>query len=457
MRTAQVSRGFHERSGTPQVVRTALAEHLREYGARPLAPLTVVIAALDEADNLPAVLAEIPDRIAGLAVDVLVVDDGSADATATVARAGGARVLRLAENCGHGVALRAGYRVVREGGGRYLATLDADGQWDPADLPAMVHLLVTDRADLVIGSRALGSTLDVDPLRTQGVRVFAALARLLTGAPVTDTSSGLRAMRADLTGQVRQTQPQYQTSELLVGAVLGGWRVAEVPTVMRPRLSGESKKGRNIVYALRYARVMVGTWWRESRRAEQVPRQQRPALGTRLVRYALGSLVCLAVSEIVLLLLLVSGVTAWIASIGASVAGIVPGYPLNRGWAFGRRGRSHFSREVVPYWVTTLLGTAVASVLTAVVDHWARHFTPVHSLRELLDLIAYVGAYGVMWMAKFVILDRLLFRSPAQIAGPAQVGPAQGHGGMVLPMSKARAHAPLAAVRETAETEAGGM
>ncbi|HEY1618995.1 MAG TPA: hypothetical protein VGG25_15350, partial [Streptosporangiaceae bacterium] len=58
-------------------------------------------------------------------------------------------------------------------------------------------------------------------------------------------------------------QPQYQTSELLIGALYQGYRVAEVPTVMRPRMSGESKKGRNLAYGLRYGRVITRTWLRE--------------------------------------------------------------------------------------------------------------------------------------------------------------------------------------------------
>jgi hypothetical protein len=164
------------------------------------------------------------------------------------------------------VALRAGYRIAWEHGARYIATLDADGQWDPADLPAMVRLVAAGNADLVIGSRVLGDTEDTDPFRNLGVRVFSLLARTLTGAQVTDTSSGLRVMTPALLQNVPQIQPQYQTSELLVGAALAGFRIAEVPTVMRPRISGASKKGHNLAYGFRYARVMVGTWWRESLR-----------------------------------------------------------------------------------------------------------------------------------------------------------------------------------------------
>ena len=73
-----------------------------------------------------------------------------------------------------------------------------------------------------------------------------------------------------------QTQPQYQTSELLIGALLQGYRVAEMPTVMRQRLSGESKKGRNLAYGLRYARVITYTYLRERRAAQTMAPGSRP-------------------------------------------------------------------------------------------------------------------------------------------------------------------------------------
>jgi glycosyltransferase involved in cell wall biosynthesis len=271
----RVTRGFVEPEHSAETVARGLAALDSERGDDPFGSLLVVIAALNEADNLPTVLDEIPDSLAGVPLDVLVVDDGSDDATAYVARSHGAAVLRLDRNCGHGVALRAGYRAGWERGATYIATLDADGQWDPADLPRMVGLVTTDQADMVIGSRALGSAEEGQEFRTLGVRVFSLLARLLTGAPVTDTSSGLRVMTTNLLQSVRQTQPQYQTSELLIGALVAGYRVAEVPAFMRPRLSGTSKKGNDILYGLRYARVMVGTWWRESRSSARRPARMR--------------------------------------------------------------------------------------------------------------------------------------------------------------------------------------
>lgn len=262
-RTAAVTRTLQESAQTPRVVEQAIADFRAEYGGDGLPPLAVVIAALNEQGSLGEVLDEIPRTIAGVETAVIVIDDGSTDKTAVVARDHGARVCRLAQNCGHGAALRAGYRLAREGGAHFIATLDADGQWDPADLPDMVRLLAEDEADFVIGSRALGRTENTDAVRNAGVRVFSVLISLLTRTRITDSSSGLRVMRASLTGAVRQTQPQYQTSELLIGAILQGFRVREVPTTMRVRMAGESKKGKNLLYGVRYALVITRTFLRE--------------------------------------------------------------------------------------------------------------------------------------------------------------------------------------------------
>jgi putative flippase GtrA len=410
----KVTRGFKAPAHAAETVEEARLAFDAERGGEPFCDLVIVIAALNEADNLPDVLDEIPGVIGGIGVDVLVIDDGSDDDTAEVARQRGASVLRLAWNCGHGVALRAGYRAAWEHGARYIATLDADGQWDPADLPGMVRMVVSEQADLVIGSRALGDTEDTDSFRTLGVRVFSALARALTGVTVTDTSSGLRVMTPELLQRVPQTQPQYQTSELVIGAALAGYGIAEVPTVMRQRLSGTSKKGRNLAYGLRYARVMISTWWRESRR--HGVRQSRPAFGIRMVRYTLGSAFCLGVSEVTLLVLLLAGLQGWLASLLASAAGIVPGYPLNRAWTFGRRGPSHTWREVVPYWVTAIGGSLFAALLVGLADPWAKEVSRSTLVATSIALLVYVGAYGTLWLLKFLYLDRMLFRP-----GPARI------------------------------------
>jgi glycosyltransferase involved in cell wall biosynthesis len=250
---------------TPALVERAVADFYRENGDARLAPIVVVIPALNEEASIGSVVDEVPGTICDLAVDVLVIDDGGTDATGARAREHGALVCRFAKNRGQGTAFRTGYRLAREGAARYVATLDGDGQWNPADLPAMVALLVNDRADFALGSRQLGATENTDSTRNAGVRFFSRVISLATGTRVTDSSSGLRVMRVEVTERVRQTQPQYQSSELLIGAIMRGFRVAEIPTVMRVRNAGESKKGRNGLYAVRYSEVVARTLLREWR------------------------------------------------------------------------------------------------------------------------------------------------------------------------------------------------
>ena len=103
-------------------------------------------------------------------------------------------------------------------------------------------------------------------MRATGVVVFGALISVLTGQRITDPANGLRAMRAEVTAEVELRQPQYQATELLIGAALRGFRVAEVPVVMYQRRAGTTKKGGNLAYGARVGRVIVGTWWRARRR-----------------------------------------------------------------------------------------------------------------------------------------------------------------------------------------------
>jgi glycosyltransferase involved in cell wall biosynthesis len=233
-------------------------------------PVVAVIAALDEAGSIADVVRRVPAEACGLEVATLVVDDGSTDGTGAIAQEAGAHVVRLSRNCGHGVALRLGYELARTGGASFVVTLDGDGQWDPDELPGVLEPVARGEADLCIGSRVLGRTESDIPLRQSGVHLFAFLVRRLTGTRVTDTSSGFRAMRVEVTAEVPQRQVQYQTSELLIGAIARGFRVTERPIVMRARTAGESKKGNDLLYGLRYARVVLSTWSRERRAARSL-------------------------------------------------------------------------------------------------------------------------------------------------------------------------------------------
>ncbi len=242
-----------------------------------LPPVVIVIAAYNEQGVIGSVMDTLPATICGLATRPVVVSDGSQDETVAEARTHGALVADVPVNRGQGAALRLGYRLARDGGGRYIVTTDADGQYNPAEMERVLAPVVAGQADFVTGSRKLGSQETKDPVRRLGTWLFAVTISTLTGERITDTSFGLRAMRAEVTGAVRLEQPQYQSAELLIGVLSRGFRVAEVPATIHKRQVGESKKGHNAIYGLRYAGVVLGTWWRERRRGPAAQTLPRPA------------------------------------------------------------------------------------------------------------------------------------------------------------------------------------
>jgi glycosyltransferase involved in cell wall biosynthesis len=244
-----------------EIADAAADDFLSRYPAGGGAPIVVVIPALNEVESVADVIHTVPDTICGLAVETLLVDDGSRDGTSHAAAAAGALVCTVPINIGQGAAFRLGYRLARARGASYIATADADGQFDPRELPALIGPLVADEADFVNGSRRLGHTYTTDPVRMLGVFVFGTLISALTGTKITDPANGLRAFKAEVTERVQLRQTQYQTSEMLICTLANGFRVKEVPATMYKRAAGESKKGGNWIYGLRFARVIVTTWW----------------------------------------------------------------------------------------------------------------------------------------------------------------------------------------------------
>ncbi|HEX6395224.1 MAG TPA: glycosyltransferase family 2 protein [Acidimicrobiales bacterium] len=260
--------------GAAALADRAASDFVEEYHHRPGAPIAVVIPALNEAETVADVIESVPESICGLKTETILVDDGSTDGTGDIARRAGALVCSLPVNLGQGQAFRLGYRLARERGSRIICTADADGQFDPRELPRLVEPIVSGDADFVNGSRRLGRTETTDPVRKAGVILYGALVSMLTGVRITDPANGLRAFRAQVTDRVPLRQTQYQTSELLIGAIAHGFKVIEAPATMYKRSAGTSKKGGNLVYGLRFGRVVVTTWWaqRASARASTTGR-----------------------------------------------------------------------------------------------------------------------------------------------------------------------------------------
>ncbi len=243
----------------------AIAEMREAHGEIRLAPVAVVIAAYKERDNIGGVLAAMPKQLCDLDASVVVVVDGEDDGTAEIVRRSGHFAAICPVNRGQGAALRLGYRIAREFGATYIVTSDADGQTDPADLEVVLEPVASGHADFANGSRRLGRTLSHGVVRNVGVLVFSSLATALTRTRVSDTANPVRAFPAQLSARLTLDQPQYQASELLIAAIMGGARYAERPVTMHPRASGRSKKGGDFAYGFSYGRVFFATWWRELR------------------------------------------------------------------------------------------------------------------------------------------------------------------------------------------------
>ncbi len=193
----------------------------------------VVIPAFNEAGTIGKVIAGI--RATDPRLPVLVVDDGSADDTAAVARHAGARVVRLPFNLGYGSALQTGYKYALREGYDGVVQLDGDGQHEPADIPPLLGVLERGDADVVIGSRFLGeATYRPGGARRIGMRVFRLFAFVLTGVRFTDVTSGFQALdRRALRFFAAERYPaDYPDADVLVMLTRAGFRVAEAPVRM---------------------------------------------------------------------------------------------------------------------------------------------------------------------------------------------------------------------------------
>jgi glycosyltransferase involved in cell wall biosynthesis len=215
----------------------------------------VFIPAWNEEASVAAVIADVRERLPG--ADVLVVDDGSTDATSARAREAGALVAVLPFNQGLGAALQTGYLYALRGGYDFCAHLDADGQHPPAEVARLLEEVHADRADLVIGSRyrdpseRLDTTGDERPdggadyratfSRRIGISVFRFFLTLATRQRFTDTTSGMRAANRRVMELFSERySPDFAEIESLQLAVREGLRVEEVPVRMLERAGGDS-------------------------------------------------------------------------------------------------------------------------------------------------------------------------------------------------------------------------
>ncbi|MFN2386813.1 MAG: glycosyltransferase family 2 protein [Thermoanaerobaculia bacterium] len=198
--------------------------------------LVVQIPAFNEEAILGRAIAALPRRIPGFSgVEILVVDDGSADATAQVARQAGAdRVLRFAAHRGLAAAFSAGLEEALAMGADVIVNFDADLQYDPADLPALVAPILAGRADLVLGDRGPGTLEHFSPGKRLLQRLGSWAVRQASGLRVRDATSGFRALTREAARRVNVFSRMTYTLETLIQAGSKDLRVVSVPVRARP-------------------------------------------------------------------------------------------------------------------------------------------------------------------------------------------------------------------------------
>jgi uncharacterized membrane protein YbhN (UPF0104 family) len=222
------------------------------------APIVLFLPAHNEEDSVAAVVRRAPAEVAGHPVQVLVIDDGSTDATAKLAENAGATVIRVSPNRGLGAAVRRG---LREGVARAAAAVvfcDADGEYAPEELATLVSPILDGGADYVVGSRFAGEIRRMLPHRRFGNRVLTVLLRFVARAPISDGQSGYRALSAAAAADAEVIH-DFNYAQVLTLDLLGkGYRYAEVPISY-----GFREHGRSFVRLGRYLRAVIPAVHRE--------------------------------------------------------------------------------------------------------------------------------------------------------------------------------------------------
>lgn len=202
--------------------------------------ILVIIPCYNEEENLAFVV----ERLAREApeADYLIVDDCSTDGSAALCAQNGYNYISLPVNLGIGGGVQSGYLYAREHGYDITVQMDGDGQHNPKYLASVVKPVADGNLDMCVGSRFIKKEgFQTSFMRRFGIGIISNLIRLLCGVRVKDTTSGFRACNKALTNYFADHYAQdYPEPEAIITAVLGGWRVGEVPVVMEERMAGKS-------------------------------------------------------------------------------------------------------------------------------------------------------------------------------------------------------------------------
>lgn len=223
-----------------------------------------VIPAYNEAETIERVI----KRTKTFVDEIIVVDDGSSDGTATIAKTAGAIVIIHKVNLGVGQTVSDGIKKALEDHADIIVTLDADGQHRPKYIPNLVAPIKSNRSEIVIGSRFLNMTNigTTSPLKYAGNLIFSWLLRRILRLKLTDFQSGFRAIEKDAAKHITLKHKRTYTHEMIVDARKKGMRITEIPMTVNERFHGNSKVVSNIIkYVLAQTYIIVSTLCRKAK------------------------------------------------------------------------------------------------------------------------------------------------------------------------------------------------
>ncbi len=224
--------------------------------------ILVLIPAYNEGTNLKKVLKYAPKEVSGIPVILLVIDDGSSDDTHQIASKH-SLVLSLPRNSGGGYALSVGFFVAKKLDAPCIVTMDADGQHKFSDLENLITPIFNGKAEIVLGTRFKADSIYSNKFRSTGIHLFNFVLKLILGRKVSDCSNSYRAFTLNALKQLDLKEQKHHTAEFVIRAAKKEITMLEIPVNVQNRLSGKSKKGNSILYALRFTRTILTSWWRQ--------------------------------------------------------------------------------------------------------------------------------------------------------------------------------------------------
>ncbi len=209
--------------------------------------LLILIPAYNEAVNLPPVLKALDQcrlkiKSLGWQVNILVINDGSADQTANVAKSFNVDVLSHPVNLGYGAALNSGFKYALQHDFDAAISIDADGQHQPEDILKMLKVFTSENVDVVLGSRFVEDTgYKTHWTRLAGIKLFSCMLRLLSGKSIKDVTTGFQLVNKNIIRLFAEEYPvDYPDTQVLLLLSLAGFSIKEIPVKVFAREHGQS-------------------------------------------------------------------------------------------------------------------------------------------------------------------------------------------------------------------------